>query len=163
VERLLIVRRADQMVIPATRVVPVEFRLDPGRNDLDFETLLLGGVIARDEPVQSEHRLGAFDHELRAITNHRRHCFALLVLSSRNGADISGLPGKCLQYSLLRSSLPLPPCPASPSGVASPNRLSLSQTLDHARLYTVFSLPHGAQRGAKGSAGRHRWGRSRGT
>src|SRR5262249_28283027 len=105
VERLLIVRRADQMVIPATRVVPVEFRLDPGRNDLDFETLLLGGVIARDEPVQSEHRLGAFDHELRAITNHRRHCFALLVLSSRGiwAAGMAPILAACREsvYSIL--------------------------------------------------------------
>jgi hypothetical protein len=70
------------MMIPASRILPVEFRLDAGRNDLDFEALVLGGVVARDEPVQSEHRLGAFDHELSAITSHRRHCFALLSWAS---------------------------------------------------------------------------------
>src|SRR5262249_54993825 len=104
-ECLLIVRRADQMMIPAARVVPIEFRLDAGRNDLDFETLLLGGVVARDEPVQSEHRLGAFDHELRAITNHRRHCFALLVLSSRGiwAAGMAPILAACREsvYSIL--------------------------------------------------------------
>jgi hypothetical protein len=57
--------------------------------------------------VQPEHRLGAFDHELSAITNQHRHCFALLswasgesLLGSRNGADISGARPKCLQYSV---------------------------------------------------------------
>src|SRR5438046_125199 len=38
-ERLLVIRRAHEVVIAATRVGPVELGLDPGGDDLEFEAL----------------------------------------------------------------------------------------------------------------------------
>ena len=76
-ERLLVVRRADEMMVPAARIIPVEFRLDARRDDLELETFVLGGVVARHKPVQTKHGFGAFDHKLCAITDHCSHCFLL--------------------------------------------------------------------------------------
>ena len=74
-ESLLVVRRADQMMVPAARIIPVEFRLDAGGDDLEFETFILGGIVARDKPVQAKHGFGAFDHKFRAVSSHRCHYF----------------------------------------------------------------------------------------
>src|SRR5262249_51703217 len=72
-ERLLIVRRTDEMMVAATWIVPIEFRFDAWCNNLEFEAFIFRGKVTRNEPVQSEHRLGTLDHQFGAASSHRCH------------------------------------------------------------------------------------------
>src|SRR3954452_11596756 len=73
-EGFLVVGRADEMVVAAAWIVPIELGLDPGGDDLELKTFLFGGVVARHEPVQPKHCLSAFNNKLISSSGSRCHC-----------------------------------------------------------------------------------------
>jgi len=44
------------MVIATARIGQFKLGVDARRDDLEFETLLLGRIVAGDKPVQAEHK-----------------------------------------------------------------------------------------------------------
>src|SRR5262249_52027920 len=82
---LLKIRRADEMVIAATRIGQFKLGLDARRDDLEFETLVPGCVVTGDKPLQAEHSLGTLNDELGTIRGYCHHglCSLLTRTSGR--------------------------------------------------------------------------------
>jgi hypothetical protein len=73
------------MVIAAARIGQFKLGLDARRDDLEFETLVAGRIVAGNKPVQAEHSLGTLNDELGTICGYCHHglCSLLTPTSGR--------------------------------------------------------------------------------